>query len=115
MEQSTSDFEITSAAFINGEDIPVKYTCEGDGIHPPLHIANIPQGTRTLAIIVEDPDAPGRTYDHWVVWNIPPDAAITENSNPGISGSNSSGKTGYHPPCPPTGTHRYFFYALIKS
>ncbi|WP_205512100.1 YbhB/YbcL family Raf kinase inhibitor-like protein [Longitalea arenae] len=109
-----AQLDISSPVFGDEGDIPAKYTCNGEGINPPLEIHNIPEGTQTLAIIVEDPDAPNGIYDHWVVWNIPPVTAIHENSNPGISGDNSAGKTGYHPPCPPTGTHRYFFhvYAL---
>ncbi|WP_207514987.1 YbhB/YbcL family Raf kinase inhibitor-like protein [Longitalea luteola] len=103
---------ISSPAFGNEENIPSKYTCNGDGINPPLEIKNIPEGTQTLAIIVEDPDAPNGIYDHWVVWNIKPTNIIPENSNPGISGNNSAGKTGYHPPCPPTGTHRYYFHVF---
>ena len=66
---------------------------------------------------MEDPDAPRQTFDHWVVWNIPPTEAITEESVPGISGTNSFGNFGYGGPCPPTGAHRYFFrvYALDKK
>ena len=92
----------------------MKYTCDGEAVNPPLSINEIPDGTQSLALIVEDPDAPGGTYDHWIVWNIPPVSSIRENSNPGISGNNSSDQTGYHPPCPPEGSHRYFFhvYAL---
>ncbi|MCC6287399.1 MAG: YbhB/YbcL family Raf kinase inhibitor-like protein [Chitinophagaceae bacterium] len=107
-------FHISSPVFSNGGAIPARYTCEGEGVNPPLNTSNIPEGTQTLALIVEDPDAPGGTYDHWIVWDIEPGMAIKENSNPGISGTNSSGKTGYHPPCPPAGSHRYYFhmYAL---
>jgi Raf kinase inhibitor-like YbhB/YbcL family protein len=92
----------------------MKYTCDGEAVNPPINVGNIPHGTQSLALIVEDPDAPGGTYDHWIVWNITPASGISENSNPGISGNNSSDKTGYHPPCPPDGSHRYFFhvYAL---
>jgi Raf kinase inhibitor-like YbhB/YbcL family protein len=74
-----------------------------------LKVENIPDGTKTLALIVEDPDAPRGVFDHWIVWNISPNEAIAEKSNPGISGTNSFGKTGYGGPCPPSGEHRYFF------
>ena len=73
MKNSTSDsLVISSSAFENEGLIPSKYTCEGEGINPPLDVQNIPDGTQTLAIIVEDPDAPNGTYDHWLVWNVPP-------------------------------------------
>lgn len=108
---------ISSSAFENEGVIPSKYTCEGEEINPPLRVENIPEGTQTLAIIVEDPDAPKGTFDHWLVWNIPPESIIEENRIPGISGKNSGGKTGYYGPCPPSGSHRYYFYvfALNKS
>lgn len=105
---------VSSPMFDNEGEIPVRYTCDGDNINPPLVIDQIPKDTVSLAIIMEDPDAPNGTFDHWLVWNIPPRAGISENSNPGINGVNGKGKTGYHGPCPPSGTHRYFFnvYAL---
>jgi Raf kinase inhibitor-like YbhB/YbcL family protein len=106
--------ELSSPAFEDDGDIPAKYTCDGDGINPPLKIHNIPDDAETLALIVEDPDAPGGVFDHWLMWNIQPEDLIDENTIPGISGTNSAGKTGYHPPCPPKGSHRYYFhvYAL---
>ena len=91
---------ITSPAFEHMGTLPAKYTCDGDAINPPLQIDNIPEQAQTLALIVEDPDAPKGTYDHWIVWNIKITTVIKENSNPGISGNNSAGKTGYHPVCP---------------
>ena len=103
---------ISSSAFENEGIIPPKYTCDGEEINPPLHVENIPEGTQTLAIIVEDPDAPKGTFDHWLVWNIPPESIIAENRIPGISGKNSAGKTGYHGPCPPSGHHRYYFHVF---
>jgi Raf kinase inhibitor-like YbhB/YbcL family protein len=103
---------ISSSAFENEGIIPPKYTCDGEEINPPLHVENIPDGTQTLAIVVEDPDAPKGTYDHWLVWNIPPESIIAENRIPGISGKNSAGKTGYHGPCPPSGYHRYYFHVF---
>jgi Raf kinase inhibitor-like YbhB/YbcL family protein len=105
---------VSSPAFKQEGSIPLKYSCEGEEINPPLNIANIPHGTQTLALIVEDPDAPKGTFVHWVAFNIPPFTNIKENSVPGISGINGAGMTGYHGPCPPSGSHRYYFtvYAL---
>lgn len=114
MATKTNGLEVRSLAFSHNGHIPPQYTCEGEDINPPLEISNIPQGTQTLALIVEDPDAPHGTYDHWLAWNMAPNKAIAEHSNPGISGTNSFGNTGYGGPCPPSGSHRYFFkaYAL---
>jgi len=109
---------VSSPAFKHEGEIPQKYTCEGEEINPPLELSEIPHGTQSLALIMEDPDAPNGTFYHWIVWNIPPDEhKIPEHSNPGISGMNSGGKTGYHGPCPPDGSHRYYFhvYALDKE
>lgn len=100
---------ISSPAFEHEGLIPAQYTCEGAGINPPLSIGGIPDDAKTLALIMEDPDAPGRVFDHWLVWNIPPTEAIPENSVPGLEGTNSRGLIGYTGPCPPSGTHRYFF------
>jgi len=109
--------KIESSAFKNNENIPSKYTCDGENINPPLKISEIPQNTVSLALIVEDPDAPGGTWIHWTVFNINPDTKqITENSVPegAIEGVTDFGKPGYGGPCPPSGVHRYFFklYAL---
>lgn len=101
---------LNSNAFQHEGTIPARYTCDGENINPPLSIGELPEGTKTLALICDDPDAPRGMYDHWVVWNIAPTQEIKENSMPGISGMNSSGKTGYTGPCPPHGEHRYFFY-----
>jgi len=105
---------VRSIAFSHGGHIPKRYSCEGDNINPPLEAEGIPAETRALAIIVEDHDAPDGIFDHWLVWNIPPHEPIAENNVPGINGRNSFGKTRYDGPCPPSGTHRYFFklYAL---
>ena len=100
---------ISSAAFQEAGVIPLKYTCDGQEVNPAIRIENIPQGTKSLALIVEDPDAPNGTFDHWLAWNIEPTSLIKENSDPGVSGKNGAGKTGYHAPCPPSGYHRYFF------
>ncbi len=107
-------FQLTSPAFKHNQMIPVKYTCKGEDISPPLHIQNIPAGTEALVLIVDDPDAPMGTWVHWVVYDILPSEYIAENSVPGRQVVNSFGKIEYGGPCPPSGTHRYFFklYAL---
>lgn len=105
---------IASPAFGSMVRIPKKYTCQGADINPELNIKGIHSGTKSLAIIMDDPDAPMGTWVHWVVWNIKPTEKIFEDSIPGTEGMNSAGGQYYHGPCPPTGTHRYFFkvYAL---
>jgi Raf kinase inhibitor-like YbhB/YbcL family protein len=105
---------VTGPAFENNKLIPVKYTCDGDDVNPLLIIEGIPEETKSLVLIVDDPDAPMGTWDHWVVWNIPPTNRIEENSVPGVEGLNDFRKHSYGGPCPPSGTHRYFFkvYAL---
>ncbi|MAH51712.1 YbhB/YbcL family Raf kinase inhibitor-like protein [Candidatus Pacearchaeota archaeon] len=107
--------KITSPAFQQNEKIPSKYTCDGPNFSPPLTISNIPSQAKTIALIVDDPDAPTKTWVHWVVFNIPvPSEAveISEAGSPGISGGNDFGTTGYGGPCPPSGTHHYFFKAF---
>ena len=110
---------IKSSAFEKNTKIPSKYTCDGDDINPPLTFEGVPKEAKTLVLIVDDPDAPRGTFDHWVVWNIPASISkIEENNAPsGIEGLNGAGKAGYFGPCPPSGTHRYFFkvYALDTS
>jgi len=106
------EMKIESAQFSNNQMIPAHYTCQGDDINPPLVIGPVSGGVKTLALIVDDPDAPGGTWVHWVVFNIPPPNAtltINEDSVPGKQGMNSWGKSKYGGPCPPSGTHRYFF------
>ena len=106
---------ITSPVFGHNEMIPSRYTCQGEDINPPLIIEDVPPGTRSLVLIMDDPDAPIGTWDHWIVYDIPPQTArIEENSVPGTQGRNSWGRNDYGGPCPPSGTHRYFFklYAL---
>jgi Raf kinase inhibitor-like YbhB/YbcL family protein len=110
-----TSINLTSTAFVNNGDIPSKYTCQGQGVNPPLSIGDIPMGTASLILIVEDPEATKGTFDHWVVFNIPPmTTTIEENSKPGIEGKNGSGEAAYKGPCPPTGKHHYYFklYAL---
>nr|WP_237710108.1 YbhB/YbcL family Raf kinase inhibitor-like protein [Pyrococcus sp. ST04] len=114
-----------SSVFEENGIIPKKYTCEGADINPPLRIENIPENAKTLAIIVEDPDAPGGTFIHWVAWNIPvtteipegiPKEAVVEKPIHMIQGINDFGRVGYNGPCPPRshGVHHYHFkiYAL---
>lgn len=109
--------KIASSAFQNNQLMPAKYTCDGDNINPPLTFSDVPQGTKSLVLIVDDPDAPMGTWVHWTVWNIDPTTnEIKENSIPTgtVEGMTSFGKPGYGGPCPPAGTHHYFFklYAL---
>ena len=106
--------QITSPAFKEGEEIPKQFSCHGDDINPELIIEGIPPGTETLALIVDDPDAPGKTWVHWVVFNIPVTGKIEQDTTPGEQGVNDFEQEDYGGPCPPSGTHRYFFklYAL---
>jgi len=96
--------------------MPTKYTCDGENINPPLELSGISKETKSLVLIMDDPDAPSKTWVHWVVYNIDPSTTkIEEDSAPGgIQGMTDFGKLGYGGPCPPSGTHRYFFklYAL---
>jgi hypothetical protein len=107
---------ITSTAFKDQGIIPKKYTCDGQNINPALDISDVPEGTESLVLIMDDPDAPMGLFVHWVEFNIPTSKRlISENSGKlGMQGRNSFGKLGYGGPCPPAGTHRYFFkvYAL---
>ncbi len=115
--EEAGGMKIESRAFMPGGTIPARYTCDGPDVSPPLRITGVPPGAKSLALIVDDPDAPGGTWVHWVVWNIAPDtAAVGEGRAPGGAeqGTNDFGKRGYGGPCPPSGVHRYFFrlYAL---
>ncbi|MCL5666597.1 MAG: YbhB/YbcL family Raf kinase inhibitor-like protein [Patescibacteria group bacterium] len=112
-----NNMKIESQAFKDGENIPAKYTCDGEGVNPPLEFGNVPAEAKSLALIMDDPDAPGKTWTHWLVWNIDPAVSrIAENSVPegAMQGQASSGQNNYGGPCPPSGTHRYYFkvYAL---
>jgi len=103
---------IASGVFANSEQIPTKYTCDGQNINPPLIFSNIPVKTVSLALSVRDPDATSGTFTHWIVWNIDPKTArVVERATiPGSThGTNDAGKTGYTGPCPPSGTHNYIF------
>ena len=117
-------FELTSTAFLQGEPIPVKYSCDGEDISPPLSWGDPPEGTQSFVLIMDDPDAPVGTWDHWLLFNIQADMRGLEenlpitgkNQEPGsiFVGNNSWSRADYGGPCPPGGTHRYFFklYAL---
>jgi hypothetical protein len=106
--------KLTSPAFEHEGHIPSKFTCEGEDVSPTLIVEDVPTNAQSLALIVDDPDAPGKTFVHWVEYNLPVLDRIDENTAPGTSGANDFGKTGYGGPCPPSGTHRYLFklYAL---
>jgi len=108
------ELKVTSPVFTNNGFIPRRYTCDGDDVNPPLSIEGLQEGTKSLVLIVDDPDAPMGTWDHWIVWNISPVPKIEEDSVPGIEGLNDFRRHSYGGPCPPSGTHRYFFkvYAL---
>lgn len=108
--------KITSPDFEEGGMIPREMTCDGKDVSPELHIMEVPEGTKSLALIVDDPDAPRGTFAHLIAWNIPPDTGSIGRGKepPGPQGSNDFGGRGYRGPCPPSGEHRYFFkiYAL---
>lgn len=106
---------ITSPAFVEGETIPKKYTCDGENVSPPLEFFSLPENTASLVLLVDDPDAPMGAWNHWTIWNISPEALrIAENSVPdgAVLGTTTFGAPGYGGPCPPSGTHRYFFKLL---
>jgi len=104
-----ASLKISSEVFSNNGMIPSKYTCEGENINPPIIISNLPMQSKTLVLIVEDPDASKGTFVHWLVWNIPPTNKIRENTVPGEEGKNDFKKHNYMGPCPPSGTHHYSF------
>ena len=121
-KEDKAEIKLTSVAFKDGEPIPRPYTCDGVNISPPLEWSGVPRTAKTIAIICDDPDAPGGTWVHWVLYNLPADnIGLVENlpatetlKAGGFQGKNDFGKIGYGGPCPPSGTHRYFFkiYAL---
>jgi hypothetical protein len=115
-----NNMKITSPSFSHNGPIPAKYTCDGENINPELLISEVPQTAESLVLIVDDPDAPLKTWLHWTLWNISPSAnRIPENAFPegSIEGITDFGKTGWGGPCPPSGEHRYFFklYALDST
>lgn len=107
---------IKSPAFENDSYIPEKYSCDGSNINPPLTIKNIPSNAKSIALIMDDPDAPKGTFDHWIMWNMELVTDIEENSAPGAQGLNGRKENKYTGPCPPSGIHHYHFkvYALDK-
>jgi Raf kinase inhibitor-like YbhB/YbcL family protein len=116
---------LIESVFKSKQPIPLKYTCDGDNISPPLRFLQVPADAKSLALIVDDPDAPRGTFDHWIVWNLPPDLKeLTEGakelirlSPKPLQGLNGYQKTYYQGPCPPTGKpHHYHFklYALDR-
>jgi Raf kinase inhibitor-like YbhB/YbcL family protein len=121
-QEKTMELKITSTAFEDGDMIPKNYTCDGDNVSPELSWSGAPAETKSFSIICDDPDAPVRIWVHWVVYNIPgnskgiAEAVSTDKklNNGTLQGLNDFGMTGYGGPCPPRGTHRYFFkvYAL---
>ena len=106
--------KVTSPSFEHEKMIPKKYTCQGEDVNPRLDIEDIPKDAKSLVLIIDDPDAPRKTFVHWVVFNITPLKSIKERSIPGLQGMNDFQKQSYGGPCPPLGVHRYFFkvYAL---
>ena len=123
LQEVNMELEIKNFAFSEGEKIPLKYTCEGENISPPLSWSKLPQGTEVLAIIMDDPDAPGRVFTHWVLFNLPGDTGELPEAIPpkdklprgALQGKNDFGKIGYGGPCPPPGSphhYRFTLYAL---
>jgi Raf kinase inhibitor-like YbhB/YbcL family protein len=103
--------KVTSSVFQGGANIPSKFSCDGANSSPPLQISDVPSEAKSLVLIVDDPDAPNGLFTHWIVWNIPArTSTVAEGSAPkGVQGTNDFGKSGYGGPCPPSGTHRYYF------
>ncbi len=108
---------LSSPAFADGESIPAVYTCDGSDINPTLVIGGIPRNTVSLSLVMDDPDSPGRTFVHWVAYDIEVSGRIEEGSHPGTGGLNDFGRSDYGGPCPHSGTHRYVFklYALDRK
>lgn len=114
--------DVRSSAFSEGAFIPSRYTCDGENVSPDLEWSSVPKGTKSIAVIADDPDAPRKTWVHWVLFNLPPSLqALAANvpttatlANGGIQGVNDANELGYDGPCPPSGIHRYYFkvYAL---
>jgi Raf kinase inhibitor-like YbhB/YbcL family protein len=113
--EAETDMRLTSSAFTHETPIPTRYTCDGADVSPPLQLSELPTDIVSLALVMDDPDAPAGVWDHWVEYDIEPREAIPEAvTDVGTAGKNSWDRTGYGGPCPPRGTHRYFFtvYAL---
>jgi Raf kinase inhibitor-like YbhB/YbcL family protein len=112
-----ADFALQSSAFEPGRSIPRRHSCEGEDLSPPLSWSGAPEGTRSLALVVDDPDAPAGTFTHWLGWGLDPGAqGLGEGEAAPVEGRNDFGTSGYRGPCPPPGhgRHRYSFrlYAL---
>jgi Raf kinase inhibitor-like YbhB/YbcL family protein len=112
-----AEFALESSAFENAQAIPSRHSCEGEDVSPPLRWSNVPEGTRSLALVVDDPDAPGGVFTHWLAWGLDPTAEeLGEGDSAPNEGRNDFGTSGYRGPCPPPGhgRHRYVFrlYAL---
>lgn len=115
-------FKLSSPAFQAGGAIPQKFTCQGEDVSPELNWSEVPANTQSFALIMDDPDAPGGTFTHWVLFDLPADTPqLAEGAGPdntgspiGVGGNNGVNQTGYLGPCPPSGSHRYYFrlYAL---
>lgn len=113
----SGSMKLTSSEFSDGSELPAKYACQGDSVSPPFSISGVPTAAKSLAFVLEDPDAPHGNYVHFLVWNISPETTmIPKDQIPAdaVLGNNSAGTIGLTPPCPPFGTHRYVFtlYAL---
>ena len=123
--KKVATFTLESPAYNNNKVLPSRFACGSEGVSPPLTLEDLPKNAKTVAFILEDPDAPRGTYTHWIMWNWPvseteiPDALPAQPKVDGgaIQGTGSSGKVGYNPPCPPSGTHRYYLkaYALDST
>ncbi len=117
--------DVASSVFEEGGVMPARYTCDGLDVSPPLSWSSVPDGTQSFALIADDPDVPSGTFVHWVLYNLPPDRRRLPEDVPNretlpsgaAQGVNGAGRVGYMGPCPPSGTHRYFFklYALDKQ
>jgi hypothetical protein len=116
---NAAKFKLSSPAFQDSGSIPQKFTCQGDNVSPELNWSAAPTSTKSFALIMDDPDAPGGAFTHWVLFDVPADQQqLAENTSPiGIGGNNGLSQTGYMGPCPPSGIHRYYFrlYALDVS
>ncbi len=117
INQKLESMTLASSAFQNQQSIPSQYSCQGEDINPPLQIEEVPSEAKTLALIVDDPDAPGQTWDHWILWDIPVEINFIQKGtvpDKAVQGINSFKKHNYGGPCPPSGIHHYHFklYAL---
>lgn len=109
-EVPSRGMNISSPAFNDNQAIPKQYTCDGKNVSPPLRFTAVPAETKSLSLVVTDPDAPGGTFTHWSVTQIPAGTvSIAEGGHVGVEGKNGFGKVGYGGPCPPGGTHHYIF------